>query len=259
MIANAIRRDIATAEVVIVTDVDAGRGSTGYVTVRPLVGQVDSFGNIVPPVEQFKVPYMRVQGGVAALIVDPVINDIGIAIYMKRDSSNITVGQTESTIPGSFRMFDQSDGFYIGGFLNQSPSIFLELDQNNNAVLTAPQSVTVNTQSCTVNADDLTVTATNITENCTNYNLNASGIVQFGANVINLQGNSAVNILTTAFGVSPIIGGDIGESVLTGNLRVRGNIDVIDNGEVTVKGIPYTTHTHGGVQTGSGSTSAPNG
>jgi phage baseplate assembly protein gpV len=37
-----------------------------------------------------------------------------------------------------------ANGFYIGGFLNQAPSTFVELKQSGEIVITAPGGLTVN-------------------------------------------------------------------------------------------------------------------
>lgn len=146
MIRSALVGGINTAEVVKVKGVyPGGSGPTGRVDVVPLVCQVDPEGNTLPPAPLFSLPYFRVQGGVAALLVDPVPGDIGIAVFMKRDSTLVDVGQKEPVQPGSFRKFDVSDGFYLGGFLNQAPEIYLELSQDKVATLKAPVKVIIDT------------------------------------------------------------------------------------------------------------------
>ena len=45
-----------------------------------------------------------------------------------------------------------SNGFYIGGFLNQAPSIFIELTQGGAINVTAPAGVNIN-GNVTVNGD----------------------------------------------------------------------------------------------------------
>ena len=45
-----------------------------------------------------------------------------------------------------------SDGWYIGGFLNQAPNVYIELTQNNTVVINASGGVTIN-GSVTVNGD----------------------------------------------------------------------------------------------------------
>ncbi len=145
MIRNAIN-DVSTALPVKVVGVEAGGSgsSTGYVDVLPLVTMVDGNNNAVQPVTLYHLPYCRIQGGAVAIVTDPVPGDIGLAVFAHKDSSGVEAGTSEPVQPSSFRSHSQSDGFYIGGFLNQAPSCFLELKQDNTAVLTATGGVTIN-------------------------------------------------------------------------------------------------------------------
>ena len=123
-------KQIHTAIPCKVIDVHVASGSTGYVDVLPLVTHVDGMGKSVQPVTHYHVPYSRIQGGIAALIIDPVKGDIGLVCFASKDSSNVKAGTTEPQQPASFRRFSASDGFYIGGFLNQAPEVYVELTQS---------------------------------------------------------------------------------------------------------------------------------
>ena len=126
-----------TSTLVRVDEVDSADPSNLRVVVTPLVPQIDGAGDILSPQPIYDVPYSRVQGGVAALIIDPVPGDIGIALFTQRDIT--TVKQTrESGQPGSLRTFDQADALYVGWVLNQVPTVFLELTQDGKAKLVAP-------------------------------------------------------------------------------------------------------------------------
>ena len=157
LIRNTILGLVNTAIPVIVTAVDAGGASepTGYVTVKPLVCQVDGFGETLDPAELFRVPYARVQGGVAALVIDPVPGDIGLAVFAKSDCSGVAQMQSKPVQPGSFRKFSMSDGFYFGGFLNRAPKVYVEVKQDQSIVITASSGVTVNAPTVTVPSGDV--------------------------------------------------------------------------------------------------------
>lgn len=146
---------IATAIPVKVMAVNAGGhgAAAGYVDVLPLVAFVGGDGESIQPVTLYHLPYSRIQGGIAALVIDPVVGDIGLAVFAHSDSSTVTQGTAEPQQPGSKRHHSMSDGFYIGGFLNQAPSCFLELKQDNTAILTAPATVTVNSPDITLNGN----------------------------------------------------------------------------------------------------------
>ena len=148
LIRNTILGLVNTAIPVIVTAVDAGGSGapTGYVTVKPLVCQVDGFGETLDPAELFRVPYARVQGGIAALVIDPVPGDIGLAVFAKSDCSGVAQMQSKPVQPGSFRKFSMSDGFYFGGFLNRAPSVYVEVKQDA-IVINAQTDVTINAPS----------------------------------------------------------------------------------------------------------------
>lgn len=139
MIQQAIREQVNTCivcKVVGVTD--------GYVDVLPMVTQISGKGEAIPPTTLYKLPYMRYHAGVAAVILDPVPGDIGLAVFAGKDCSNVKVGATEPVPPASFRDNSMANGFYIGGFLNQAPSVFIELTQDGAVNITASGGVNIN-------------------------------------------------------------------------------------------------------------------
>jgi hypothetical protein len=139
MIQQAIREQVNTCiicKVVGVTD--------GYVDVLPLVTQVSGNDEAIAPTTLYKLPYMRYHAGVAAVILDPVVGDIGLAVFAGKDCSNVKVGTSEPVPPASFRDNSMANGFYIGGFLNQAPSVFVELTQGGAVNITAPGGVNIN-------------------------------------------------------------------------------------------------------------------
>jgi len=147
IIDQAIRHKVHTAVVVKVI-----KRTGQYVDVLPLVTQIDGFGNAIAPTILFHLPYMRYHAGIAAVILDPVPGDIGLAVFAQTDCSNVKQGTTEPQQPASFRGNSMSNGFYIGGFLNQTPSIFIELTQGGAINVTAPAGVNIN-GNVTVNGD----------------------------------------------------------------------------------------------------------
>lgn len=126
-----------------VVGVHVSNSSTGYVDVLPLVTHVDGKGEAVQPVTLYNVPYSRIQGGIAAIIIDPVVGDIGLVCFASKDSSNVKAGTTEPVQPASHRRFSPSDGWYIGGFLNQAPQVYVELTQSKVCNITASGGVNI--------------------------------------------------------------------------------------------------------------------
>lgn len=139
IIEQAIRRNVNTCIVCKVV-----KTSGAYVDVLPLVTQIDGFGNAVEPTTLFHLPYMRYHAGVAAVILDPVPGDIGLAVFAQKDCSNVKTGTTAPQPPASFRENSMANGFYIGGFLNKDPSTFIELKQSGEIIITAPAGLTIN-------------------------------------------------------------------------------------------------------------------
>ena len=144
LVRTMMNKGINTAIPVRVTKVMASSGSVGYVQALPLVNDMDAQGNAVDVAVIPSLPYFRLQGGKVAVITDPVVGDIGVAVFAQKDTSNVVAGTEKPVVAGSFRKFSMSDGWYIGGFLNQNPETFLQLNQNGTAVLTANSGITIN-------------------------------------------------------------------------------------------------------------------
>ena len=114
----------------------------GLVDIKPLVNQVDGDGNATPHGIIYGVPYFRLQGGSNAIIIDPQVGDIGTAIFAERDISSVIANKGVSN-PGSARMFDMSDGIYIGGGLNGTPTQYIQFTTTG-ITITTPGVLTVN-------------------------------------------------------------------------------------------------------------------
>lgn len=121
-----------------------GTNAVGYVDVQPLVTQLDGAGNAMPHGIVHNLPYFRVQGGVSAIIIDPIVGDLGMAAFASHDISAVKETRDQAN-PGSRRRFDMADGLYLGGFLNGNPERYvklsasgIELEDSNTIVLRAP-------------------------------------------------------------------------------------------------------------------------
>jgi hypothetical protein len=99
------------------------------VSVQPMVSQVDGDGNPTPHGIINGIPAFRLQGGVGAIIADPLVGDIGLLACASRDISAVKNNKTPSN-PGSQRMFDPADGLYIGGFLNAAPTTYIQFTED---------------------------------------------------------------------------------------------------------------------------------
>ena len=230
MVESILREYLNTAALVRVDSCTApGTGSpAGTVSATPLVAQTDAQGNAIPMAPIPRLPFMRYQAGKAAIILDPVAGDQGVAVFFKQDSSTVGAGTAEPQRPGSTRSFSQSDGAYIPGVQNLPPTVWIEITQDETITIHAPQGVIVETnKNCVVNAVE-------------NVNITAGTECNITAPVINLNG---------ALHSRGQNGGDT-TATLYGTLNATQ--------DVTASGVSLNSHTHGGVDTGSGSTSAPN-
>lgn len=123
---------ISTATLVRVESVtnSGGVSAVGFVDVLPLVNQVDGLGNSTPHVTVHNLPYFRLQGGRNAVIVDPVVGDVGLAVFADRDLSAVKATRGNKSNPGSRRRFSMADGLYVGGFLNGTPQNFVQFESS---------------------------------------------------------------------------------------------------------------------------------
>lgn len=227
---ESILREILNTSALVRVDSCTAPGSggpAGSVSATPLVAQTDAQGNKLPMASIPSLPFMRYQAGKAAIILDPVAGDQGVAVFFKNDSSTVGTGTMEPQRPGSTRSFSQSDGAYIPGVQNQAPTVWIEITQDEKIIIHAPQGVTVETdQNCVVNAGQ-------------SVNITAGTECNITAPVINLNG---------ALNAQAQDGGNT-TATFTGTLNA--------SQDVTASGISLNSHTHTGVQPGDGSTGAP--
>lgn len=150
-VVNQVVNKLATTALVKITGVkNAGElAPVGYVDVLPLVNQIDGQGKATPHGIINNLPYFRMQGGHDAFIMDPKVGDIGIAVFCSRDISTVKKSRGQDN-PGSRRRYDWSDGLYIGGVLNGTPTQYVQfigddikITARGNIVVTAPLKVTI--------------------------------------------------------------------------------------------------------------------
>lgn len=114
-------------------------GPVGFVSVRILVDQVTGNDMTSAHVEIPNVPYMRLQGGTNAVIIDPQVGDIGLACFCSRDISAVKNAR-KTAPPGSRRMYSFSDCAYIGGILNGAPAQYIQFAEGG-IIIHSPNSV----------------------------------------------------------------------------------------------------------------------
>ncbi|MDB5777616.1 MAG: oxidoreductase [Herbaspirillum sp.] len=118
-------RNVATLVKVKAVTNSGGLSPVGFVSLQPMVSQLDGNNNAVPHGVVHNIPYFRIQGGSDAIIIDPKLEDIGLAVFADRDISAVKASGAISN-PGSMRRSDKADGLYFGGFLNGIPTQYVQ-------------------------------------------------------------------------------------------------------------------------------------
>ena len=193
----------ATVVKVIACSNDGGVSPVGTVDVQILVNQISGQKVATPHVTMYGLPYLRIQGGANAVIIDPHPGDIGIAVFASRDITTVKSTKAQAS-PNTFRMHDFADGMYLGGLLNGAPLQYVQFGSAGVAI---------------VSPGTITLQAPNIVLN--------GAVAQSGGNV-----------------------------TMAEDLTVSGDV-VADLTGSTFDGIPFATHVHTGVTSGSGNTGGP--
>lgn len=200
----------------------------GFVDVQPLVNQLDGWNNATPHGTIYHLPYFRLQGGANAVIIDPQVGDIGVAVVEDRDISSVKVNKAQAN-PGSKRIFDIADGLYLGGFLNGAPQQYVQFSAAGVSVV-SPTKVTLQAPLVEVDA------STSFTVNSPQSGFSGTVIIH--------------GLLSWLAGMTGSISSGVA-SVITGATQFIGSVTA--NGKHI-----DDTHTHSGVQSGGSNTGVPN-
>lgn len=120
------------------------------VDVTPLVTQVDPTGAMIPNSIIYNIPVWRLQRGNSAVIMDPVVGDIGIIASCDRDNSIVRANRKQS-VPGSKRTHSKTDAIYFGGVLNNQPTQYVQFADNAINIV-SPGNVNVNCNTANITA-----------------------------------------------------------------------------------------------------------
>ena len=218
-----------------------GTAAVGTVDVVPLVTQVDGSGAAIPHGTIFGLPYFRYQGGSNAVIVDPQVGDVGFCLFADHDIGSVKAN-VESSItpiqapPSSKRTFDFADGLYIGGWCgNLAPTSYVQVI---NGVINV------------VNPSEINLQTGGASAVLNNVGMKITGTLEV----------TGIAILDSSLE----LGGEM-TSIAGGSTPINVNVPIASSSTITASGElksgthTLTAHTHGGVTTGGGSTSAPTG
>lgn len=229
----------------------------GRVDVLPLVNQLDGQGNAVPHGVVNNMIYLRLQGGGNAIIMDPVVNDIGLALFADRDISAVVETGAQAN-PGSMRRSDMADGIYLGGVLNAIPEQFVRFSAEGIAIV-SPTAISMSAPAISIDAGTITMEASDsITGTAPEITFNATNKVRFNTPLAEFTGAATVAGLTSlngGFAALPKAGG--GASTIASDVSITGATTT--TGSLTNNGKNVgAAHTHSGVQPGGGSTGGVN-
>lgn len=168
----------------VVTAVKAG-GAGGSMTVsaQPLIATLDANGDAQPAVSYVELPYQRVQAGVAALICDPVVGDIGVFVCAKRDISGIKNGARAAQVPASWRQFDLADAVMVATIHTGAPTTYIHMMQDGTIAIRAPSALNVTTPRATILGDVDITGNVKVTGNLTITGSTSSGGINLNTHV----------------------------------------------------------------------------
>lgn len=197
-------------------------GVNGSKTVNaiPLTCQIDANGNALASPTLVELPHYRVQSGVAGIICDPAVGDIGVFVCAKRDISNIKNGVSDPQVPASFRSYNLADAVMIATIHTGTPTTYIRLTQDGKIEINAPTSLTVNTATAT----------------------------------FNVSGTTAINSPETTISGHVTIQGGLDVSGGSG-ATIDGSLSA--SGDISSGSISLQSHVHGGVTSGGSTTSTP--
>jgi hypothetical protein len=138
-------KDIRTAIPVKVVAVHPGAGTPpaiGTVAVQPLVQAVDGAGKLWSLGVTYGASFCRIQAGATAIVVDPAVGDIGLAIACDRDISSV-IAAAGLAGPGSARTHDVSDLVYLYSIVSAVAITQYILANAAGITLLSPNTITI--------------------------------------------------------------------------------------------------------------------
>lgn len=96
----------------------------GFCSIQPLVQKVDGNNNVYPRGIIENVPYLRIQGGTNAIVLDPVVGDVGLAGFCDRDISMVKRTGQEAA-PNTLRQYDLNDAVYLFSCIGGVPTQYI--------------------------------------------------------------------------------------------------------------------------------------
>jgi hypothetical protein len=221
-----IARALDEVQTVSIVSVKAVNTGATTVDVQVLCNLVTGANISVPHGVISARPYYRAQGGSSGIILDPVAGDIGLMVFASRDSSAVVSARGLAN-PGSARRFSWSDGIYLGGILNATPTQYLKFLPGGGGIdIVSPGTVAITapatTMSGTLNvAGDTTLQST----------LEVAGLI---------TATSGIDALGPITGTSAVFSGSVTASSFIGGGGGGGTVTSVATG-TGLTGGPITT------------------
>jgi len=123
-------------------------------TVKPLLSALTMDNEAMVSGVIYDVPYLQLRRGVSAVIMDPVVGDIGLIAVCDKDITNIKRTKSES-VPDNFRTHSCSDAVYLTGIasLSSQPTQYAHFHEGGIDIV-SPLDVTVKGGSVSVTAQE---------------------------------------------------------------------------------------------------------
>lgn len=242
LVKQQIRKDIQTNLIARIDTCESTEENAGAktVSITPLISQTDTEGTALEMVSIPKIPHTRYQHGIAAVIIDPVPNDIVAVSINKNDISTINDQTTEPVNAGSFRQFSQSDAVVHDSIHTKTPEVYIVLRQDKTIKERGPEGIRVETDK-TLDEEALENRLIHIGQNQEEQiDANHTQTIK-GTNTITIDGDSSITIKSNS---SHKVSGNITINA-DGSINVKagGSISVEAGGSITLKAPSITFDT----------------
>ena len=151
-------------EPAIVESVTAVSDVQYIVSVMPLVKDTDPEGNPIDNSIVYGIPYLLWQGGANAVIIPPVVGDIGLIAISDKDITQVKNSKASSAAQTN-RTHSRTDAIYMGSILSSEPTQWIKfltsgIDIKADGHLTVITSGDLTIKASSVNINGLTIGST---------------------------------------------------------------------------------------------------
>lgn len=130
--------------------------------VRSLINYLDNSKKPITPPLLFNLPKLEIRGGIAGVIVEPIVGDKVIVGFAQRDISAIKKHLSRQN-PASLRKFSAMDGIILGIISNTPPSIYVKITSDGVTIDAVNKPITVQTTGDTlIKASNAKIEATTL-------------------------------------------------------------------------------------------------